>query len=89
MSTPDNPGLALRLAVARAQREIRADVRSGRVPADVGSFAQLHDFVDANDYGGCEAFDGSDESCRFWNAVQDELDQWVRAGSGRRRAGRL
>lgn len=38
-----------------ARQEVLNDVRSGRVPASVGSFSELHDYVDANGYGG--AFD--------------------------------
>jgi hypothetical protein len=32
--------------------EILSDVRAGKVPADVKSFSELHDYVDANEYGG-------------------------------------
>jgi hypothetical protein len=38
--------------VAQAKQEILADVRSGRLPRDAHSFSDLHDFVDANEYGG-------------------------------------
>lgn len=41
--------------VTRMAEEIRADIASGRVPATVSGFAELHDYVDANEYGGyCE-----------------------------------
>ncbi len=68
--------------VERAKAEIRSDVASGRVPAAVTSFAELHDYVDANEYGGaCEGeFDGSDEATSFWNRVQGEVDTWIKAG---------
>lgn len=37
------------------KQEILADIQAGVVPASVSSFAQLHDYVDANCYGGvCE-----------------------------------
>lgn len=52
---------SMKLDVARAMREILADVKAGRVPAKVGSFGELHDHVDANEYSGfCEdkIFDG-------------------------------
>lgn len=49
------PVPSLQETVARMQREIVADVRAGRVRAEVASFGALHDFVDANAYGGfCE-----------------------------------
>ena len=41
--------------IARMKLEIIADVLDGRVPAPVGNFGDLHDHVDANEYGGfCE-----------------------------------
>jgi hypothetical protein len=58
-------------AVSRAKSEILADIASGTVPGGVGSFAALHDHVDANCYAGC-----CDESTRLelqgldlWNSV--------------------
>lgn len=38
--------------IERMQSEILADVAKGRVPATVKSFADLNDYVDANEYGG-------------------------------------
>ena len=32
-------------------REIKADINSGTVPATIASFSELHDYVDANEYG--------------------------------------
>ena len=61
---------------ARMLAEIREDVASGRVPKWVGTFANLHDFVDANEYGGlCE-----DGNARVINAAQDCVDAAIRAG---------
>lgn len=41
--------------VLRMKTEILADVQAGQVSKDVKSFSELHDFVDANEYGGlCE-----------------------------------
>lgn len=41
--------------IQRMKTEILDDVRSGSVPKDVKSFSELHDYVDANCYGGfCE-----------------------------------
>jgi hypothetical protein len=50
-------------AVIRAKREILDDVSVGRVPIDVSDFAELHDYVDANEYGGlCDpALEGSEQ----------------------------
>ena len=53
---PFNPTPArkeqIKEAVARSKREIIADIASGRVPATVKTFSELHDYVDANEYGG-------------------------------------
>lgn len=59
----------LEVTVERMKREVKEDVAAGRVPADVGSFSELHDHVDANEYGGfCE----------------DELaDAWIEHFGGR------
>lgn len=38
--------------VAQMLDEIRADVRLGYVPESVSCFSELHDYVDANEYGG-------------------------------------
>lgn len=41
--------------IDRMMTEVLADIKSGQVPATVASFSQLHDHVDANEYGGaCE-----------------------------------
>lgn len=42
---------SLEQTVKRMKREVTNDVKSGRVPIDVKSFAGLHDYVDANEYG--------------------------------------
>ncbi len=68
--------------IERAKREVLADIFTRRVPGTVASFSELHDYVDANEYGGGTEgdFDGSDEACTFWNAVQDAVDKWLKAG---------
>jgi hypothetical protein len=79
--------------VSVSRRQVLADVRSGAVPASVGSFSELHDHVDANYYG--NAFDWpvlpsetEDDAYQwafadFWNAVQNQLDDWIRSGQMR------
>jgi hypothetical protein len=75
--------------VERAKREVLADIAAGRVPVTVTCFADLHDHVDANGYGG--AFEDwaspeegqTDEFSAFWNRVQDEVDKWLKAGGHR------
>lgn len=78
--------------VERCKREILEDVSAGLVPATVASFSELHDYCDANHYGG--AFE-VDPECKpeitdelrshqafvdFWTRVQSEVDAWLKAG---------
>lgn len=43
------------VTVARIKQEIFDDIDAGKLPVDVASFSALHDYVDANAYGGfCE-----------------------------------
>lgn len=46
---------ALAESIERMKREIIDDIKAKRVPADCPSFSALHNYVDANCYGGfCE-----------------------------------
>jgi hypothetical protein len=38
--------------IERMKREVLKDVKLGKVPSTVKTFAELHDYVDANEYGG-------------------------------------
>lgn len=62
-----------------AKSEIRDDIASGQVPAEVGTFSDLHDYVDANQYGGELTLEEA-------VVVQDSVDQWLRAGGHRQDA---
>ena len=73
------------IAVVRAKREINYDIAHGIVPPTVTTFAELHDHVDANGYGG--AFEAWDEGCtsdeafvNLWNRVQNTINEWLAAG---------
>jgi hypothetical protein len=71
--------------IARGKQEIAEDVESGRVPRTVASFSELHEYVDANEYGGIcdEAIVGGLSSVDFsnlGNIVQDALDAWIKGG---------
>lgn len=78
--------------VAEAKREILVDVASGRVPRDTKDFSELHDYVDANEYGGW--FREDDKAWRYRNAadiamandVSQVIDDWIRAGEMKRQA---
>lgn len=83
------------IAASRAQREITREVNTGLIPPTIRSFSQLHDYVDANGYGG--AFDWpclpsedrddtyQQEFTRFWNEVQNRLNHWITNGQMRDR----
>lgn len=79
----------IEVATRWAKDQVSADINKGVVPADVKDFAKLHEFVDANYYGG--AFEWptlvsdmdsvtQDQHVKFWNAVQSNVDAWLKAG---------
>jgi hypothetical protein len=70
-----------RRVIDRGWKEIQADVKAGIVPATAESFSELHDYVDANGYGGAFEETAHDvHDVDFWNAVQDALN--ARIGKG-------
>ena len=77
---PDFSADELRQVVERAKTEILGDVASGTVPSTCASFSELHDYTDANGYGGAfeRPFDNNETD--FWNAVQDAVDRWIKQG---------
>ena len=78
----------------QARSEILESVRDGTVPATVGSFGDLHDYVDANEYGDADdglmpwGADGSELPdveepggvIYEMNAMQTTLDAWIKDG---------
>jgi len=67
-------GRALAAAVRRGNAEIARDIRDGIVPATVKSFGELHDYVDANAYGGALEWEagGTELSiCDFRLSIDD------------------
>ena len=81
---PDFKADELRRVVERAKAEILADVAAGTVPSTCASFSELHDYTDANGYGGAfdRPFDNNETD--FWNAVQDAVDAWIKQGGLKR-----
>jgi hypothetical protein len=81
---------AVPIVVRWACDEVSGDINSGLVPSTVRGFAELHDYVDANAYGGAFSWpdrvgDAEDPHyveahCGFWNHVQDGVDLWLKAG---------
>ena len=77
---PDFSDGELHRVVERAKAEILADVAAGTVPNTCASFSELHDYTDANGYGGAfdRPFDNNETD--FWNAVQTAVDGWIKQG---------
>lgn len=70
-------------AIRLAKFEIRKDIATGQVPAHVASFGELHDYVDANTYGGlCDEYvlDDNAEWWLFGDLLQDALHCWIASG---------
>ena len=71
------------VAFELAKAEILKDMANGVVPATVDNFSDLHDFVDANMYGGVcdEGFSDLFSDASMWNmfidVMQDNLDVWL------------
>lgn len=65
----------------QAKAEVLDAVLGGQVPADVHSFEELHDYVDANDFGTSELDgDGDDYDIEVLAAMQDLVHEWIRSG---------
>lgn len=62
----------LEVTVFRMKEEILSDVRELKVPVDVKSFSELHDYVDANEYGGFCEDDGITDSLIAQYGGRDE-----------------
>ena len=63
-------------AIERSKAEILEDIAAGVVPGTVSSFSELHDYVDANEYGGlCE--EGT-----WWNLAESDTDAAKEANGG-------
>lgn len=68
----------------RIKQEVKADVDRGRVPTTVASFGELHDYMDANMYGGAEQLYnelGLEKSSEILDPAQNKVDEWLRSGA--------
>ncbi|MCP3017424.1 hypothetical protein [Cupriavidus basilensis] len=90
MLTPEQQAF-VKDAIELGKRQILLEMNSGHIPPTVTTFAELHDYVDANEFGGlCDdggpadtLFDrqtdaGSEVWCEACNQVQAALDEFVR-----------
>lgn len=80
----------------RMKADILADIRAGIVPKSVKTFSELHDYVDANCYGGSEALldeldaevADTDEGhtsalnalCDLMNPAMEIINEWLASG---------
>ena len=70
----------LNVVLQRMIAELCEDIASGLVPSTVSSFAELHDYVDANCYGGfCD--DDADFEFEFTVRCQNALDRLIKIGA--------
>jgi hypothetical protein len=67
-------------AVTRAMQEIVRDTQAGILPPEVRDFSTLHDYVDANGYGGFFEEEYQDVSIEFVAEVQDRVNTWLEHG---------
>ncbi|CAM3373235.1 MULTISPECIES: hypothetical protein [Cupriavidus] len=80
-------------AIELGKAQIRQEIASGRIPPTVKTFSALHDYVDANEFGGLCADDGdlprlfprvtesdAEAFCEAANQVQQALDTWLASG---------
>lgn len=65
--------------IDQAKQEVLDDIKAGIVPTTVSTFAELHDYVDANEYGGlCDDAACFDASCDDINVIQDAVGRWLK-----------
>ena len=68
--------LDIQTAIDRSKREILEDIESGIVPNGIHDFSELHDYIDANEYGGlCD--DNEDATIAECNEVQNAVNVWL------------
>lgn len=67
-------------------KDIKADMATGLIPATVRTFAELHDYVDANEYvitaleaAGWDHDPASDEQAATANRAMDMVNVWLAA----------
>lgn len=69
---------AIAQAAEQVKAEILQDIATGIMPFDVADFSDLHDHVDANEYGGfCDPDGRADWETDDWIEVQEIVHQWL------------
>ena len=64
--------------IEQIKREIESDIAAGVIPANVATFSELHDHVDANEYGDLTT-KNSGLSFDKINVIQGAVDEWLRS----------
>nr|DAI89538.1 MAG TPA: hypothetical protein [Caudoviricetes sp.] len=69
------------IRLERAKKEIEEDIETKLIPRTIDRFEDLHDYVDANYYGGLfdEDYEIS-ENFEFENKLQTALNEWLLNG---------
>ena len=63
----------------KAKAEIISDMEAGIIPKNIENFSDLHDYVDANCYGGlCEETYKISKDFKTEIALQNKLDSWLK-----------
>ena len=67
------------VVIEEIKQEILQDITDGVLPETVGSFTDLHDYVDANEYGGLtdESNPNSKISIEDIDYIQTSVSQWL------------
>lgn len=60
-------------------KEISADIAEGIIPTSISSFSELHDYVDANEYG-LGIITASDDEHALFNEASDKISEWLAVG---------
>jgi len=71
--------------IERIRAEVIEDALDGTIPSTVRDFSELHDFVDANEYGGlcddeCPFKASSQADTDIINDAQDAISGWLHRG---------
>lgn len=68
--------------VEKAKKEIIEDIQKGVIPSSISSFGELHEYVDANCYGGICDDDYimlcNDDDIDTINDIQTTLSRWLK-----------
>ncbi len=94
MLTPEQQAF-VKDAIELGKRQIQFEIAIGRIPPTAIEFSELHNYVDANEFGGLcddnrldalvdrDTNEGSEVFCEIANQVQAALDEWLRHGMDR------